>query len=150
MPPQEESIEAARSLIREAGLRSTPSRIAILAFFMKGTSPQPHSVVAEALSPIGVDKATVFRNLKSLSEAGLLRRTELGDHVWRFELVRQSSGADGHHDESHPHFLCVECGKITCLEDVKLTQESQNLTTSVGQITEILVRGHCNDCRDES
>ena len=36
------------------------------------------------------DPATIYRNLTDLSEAGLARRTDVGDHVWRFEA--RSSG----------------------------------------------------------
>lgn len=144
MPQNDDSLELVRSLIRDAGLRTTPARIAILMLLIKAQSPQTHSVVADALSPLGVDKATVFRNLKSLTEVGLLRRTELGDHVWRFEAVRTNHE---HSDTTHPHFLCVDCGAITCLDDVQLTEESNRLTRLVVEITEILVRGHCKKCR---
>ncbi|QDS95410.1 Peroxide-responsive repressor PerR [Roseimaritima multifibrata] len=128
--------------IRDAGLRATPARLATLEFLRQATSPLTHAAVAEHLAPLGVDKATAFRNLNDMTEAGLLRRTELGDHVWRFEAI----GDDGHAD-AHPHFLCVDCGTVSCLEDVKLTTGSQRNTAQFGEITEILLRGHCNDCR---
>jgi len=140
----DESLELVKHAIREAGLRATPARIAILQLLSNSTSPQPHSVVAEKLSPLGIDSATVFRNLNSMTRVGLLRRAELGDHVWRFEVVRDRHTG---HDSAHPHFLCVDCGEVTCLDDVQLTASSQRVTERVGEVTEILVRGHCNQCR---
>ena len=101
-----------------------------------------HAEVSEQVSGTGIDKATAFRNLNDLAEAGLLRRTELGDHVWRFEAVRGQSNDD----TGHPHFLCVDCGTVSCLDDVKLTAGSLRQSSKVGEITEILLRGHCNDC----
>ena len=144
MTDKDESLELVKHAIREAGLRATPARIAILQLLSNSTSPQPHSVVAEKLSPLGIDSATVFRNPNSMTQVGLLRRAELGDHVWRFEVVRDRHTG---HDSAHPHFLCVDCGEVTCLDDVQLTASSQRVTERVGEVTEILVRGHCNQCR---
>ncbi len=144
MTDNDESLELVKHAIREAGLRATPARIAILQLLSNSTSPQTHSVVAEKLSPLGIDSATVFRNLNSMTRVGLLRRAELGDHVWRFEVVRDRHTG---HDSAHPHFLCVDCGEVTCLDDVQLTASSQRVTERVGEVTEILVRGHCNQCR---
>jgi Fur family ferric uptake transcriptional regulator len=141
MKKNDESLVVVKQAIREAGLRATPARIATLQFLRDATSPQTHAVVAEFLAPLGVDKATAFRNLNDMTEAGLLRRTELGDHVWRFEPI-VGDAAHG-----HPHFLCVDCGAVSCLDDIKLTSSSQRSSSAFGEVTEILLRGHCKDCR---
>ncbi|WP_153558604.1 Fur family transcriptional regulator [Roseimaritima sediminicola] len=140
---QDESLDLVKQAIREAGLRATPARIATLQLLRQSTSPLTHAVVAEHLASTGVDKATAFRNLNDMTEAGLLRRTEVGDHVWRFEAIR----GDAEHDSGHPHFLCVDCGTVSCLDHVKLTAGSRRVSEQVGEVTEILLRGHCNDCR---
>jgi len=138
-----ESIEAIKQAIRDAGLRATPARIATLVMLREAKAPLTHADVAEQLAASGVDKATAFRNLNDMTDSGLLRRTELGDHVWRFEAI-----AEGENDQSaHPHFLCVDCGTVSCLNDVKLTAGSQRESGKVGEVTEILLRGHCNDCQ---
>jgi len=135
------NFESIKVAIREAGLRATPARIATLKLLHGATSPLTHAEVAEELSDLGVDKATVFRNLNDMASAGLLRRTELGDRVWRFELI-----ADSEENSAHPHFVCVDCGTVSCMEEIKLTAGSKRLTQEFGEITEILLRGHCNDC----
>ena len=139
MNPSHDSIQ---NEIRRAGLRATPARMATLVMLRESKSPMTHAVVADHLAVSGIDKATAFRNLNDLSEAGLLRRTELGDHVWRFEAV----GDEGKDGGQHPHFLCVDCGTVSCLDDVKLTAGSLRQSSKVGEVTEILLRGHCNDC----
>ncbi|PAY15521.1 Fur family transcriptional regulator [Rhodopirellula sp. SM50] len=128
--------------IRRSGLRATPARMATLNLLRKSGSPLTHAEVSEQVADRGIDRATAFRNLNDLAEVGLLRRTELGDHVWRFEAVRGKS-KDG---AGHPHFLCVDCGTVSCLDDVKLTAGSLRQSSKVGEITEILLRGHCNEC----
>src|SRR6056297_1369637 len=143
MTNSDESLDLVKQAIRETGLRATPARIATLQLLRESASPLTHAVVAEHLSATGVDKATAFRNLNDMTEAGLLRRTEVGDHIWRFEAIM----GDGQHDSGHPHFLCVDCGTVSCLDDVKLTAGSQRASAKVGEVTEILLRGHCNECR---
>lgn len=144
MNHKDESLDAVKQTIRKAGLRVTPARIAVLQLLLNSASPQPHSIVAAGLAHLGIDSATVFRNLNSMTRVGLLRRAELGDHVWRFEAVRKNEQV---HDSTHPHFLCVDCGEVTCLEDVQLTASSQQVAAGIGEVTEILVRGHCKQCQ---
>jgi Fur family ferric uptake transcriptional regulator len=135
-----EQFEACRKAIRDSGLRATPARIATLMEIRAAGSPMTHADIAERLAATGYDKTTAFRNLNDLVTAGLLRRTELGDHVYRFEIVPPSG-------EAHPHFLCVDCGAVTCLDDLQFTAGSRRQSETVGEVTEILLRGHCNECR---
>lgn len=131
-----------RELLHEAGIRATPARIAVLQELRHSSSPLTHADLSEKLVPMGFDKATVFRNLSDLAEAELIFRTELGDHVWRFEaLDPERPGA-----EKHPHFVCVECGSVSCLGDMEFTSTSKRRATSIGRITEILIKGHCSTC----
>ena len=136
--------ESIRDAIRAAGLRATPARLATLRMLRETASPMTHAEVAAELSEAGVDKATAFRNLNDMTEAGLLRRSELGDHVYRFEEIRD--GEDSR--EGHPHFLCTVCGTVSCLDAVRLTAGSQRASESIGEVTEILLRGRCNDCKN--
>jgi Fur family ferric uptake transcriptional regulator len=133
----------ARSAIQAAGLRATPARLATLLVLRETSSPLTHAEVFERLADHEIDKTTVFRNLSDLVSAGLLRRTELGDHVWRFEFVSEEE--QGH--TAHPHFVCVDCGNVSCLGEIELTKRSKSASEQFGQVTEILLRGHCHDCQ---
>lgn len=139
----ESDLEKARQDIRGAGFRATPARIATLLELRAAKTPMTHAELAERLAAGGFDKATAFRNLNDLTNGGLLRRTELGDHVWRFEAIDEND----HHKQGHPHFVCVDCGSVTCMDDVQLTPGSRKQSDTVGEITEILLRGHCKDCK---
>ncbi len=139
------SLAAARQMIRQVGLRCTTCRIAVLQALAEAETPLSHGDVADLLMPGGFDKSTIYRCLVELAEAGVIGRLELGDHVWRFEL-RQS-----HHEEGaeHPHFMCIDCGKVSCMTDfnVRITPAKGKKRSAVGDITEILLKGHCADCR---
>ncbi len=133
-----------RDLIRGAGLRSTGPRVAVLRVLSASRTPLSHGEVAEKVEGDGLDKATVYRNLIDLAEVGILRRSDLGDHVWRFEIRRE--GAE--HAGEHPHFMCVDCGSVECMPDAQPSLEAaKKAARAVGDVAEILLKGHCADCR---
>src|SRR3954469_3869624 len=106
------NLEELRTSVRSKGLRATPSRLAVLEVLRASATPMSHGDVADRLASSSWDRATIYRNLTDLAEVGLVRRTDMGDHVWRFEAV------SGDHD--HPHFVCTECGGVECLPDIEL------------------------------
>ena len=132
-----------RELVRKAGLRCTAARLAVVQTLRRAAAPLTHAEVAEQLAPQGFDKATVFRNLIDLAEADLVRRTELGDHVWRFE-IRDPSDPDA---GQHPHFVCIDCGGVTCLTGIEFDSATKKRAAKLGRITEILLKGHCTNCK---
>lgn len=131
-----------QALLRAAGLRSTASRVAVVRTLRGANKPLSHGELADQLAPQGLDRATVFRNLNDLVDAGLILRAELGDHVWRFEWRKP-----GHDNaEPHPHFVCVECGTVTCVRDFRLDGGLAWRGLRAGRVTEILFRGQCTTC----
>lgn len=139
---------------------------------MDNRGPKTHAEVCDALADRGFDKATIYRNLTELTEAAILARVELGDHVWRFEL-RGKDGA-GHHEESHPHFVCTSCGEVSCLDDVTVEitpktatpgpagedgplthpqlaaggQPQRTRVSEIPRVTEVLLKGRCGNCTE--
>ena len=102
-----------------------------------------HSEVVSALDGHTWDPSTLYRNLIDLAEVGLLRRAELGDRTWRFEV----SCEHGHSDQA-AHFLCRECGDIACLPELVVTPSRQDSIPRAlleGQV-ELQVLGVCDEC----
>lgn len=136
-------IDQIRDMLRRAGLRSTAPRIVVLQHLHGATSPVTHADVSDALTPRGFDRTTVYRNLIALTEAGLITRIDLGDHVWRFELNRGHTA----HTLDHPHFVCENCGEVQCLHDTTVTiATSAGEPASLPEISEILLKGRCTNC----
>lgn len=139
-------------------MRCTAARLAVMQYLMSASGPLTHAEVSEAVGPVkGFDRATIYRNLTELTEAGLVSRVELGDHVWRFELKR--AGEPHAKGDDHPHFLCTSCGEVSCLDDVNVA-----ITPKVGRgkaakgparpkairtVKEVLLKGQCGKCSDE-
>lgn len=123
-------------------MRATPSRIAVLDLLRNTRRPVSHAEVAAQLADDVWDPATLYRNLVDLAEAGLVRRTDVGDHVWRFELIRAE-----HDSTKHPHFVCTECGTVECLPPMELALPKAKTPRSVKQRKiEVQLRGLCDAC----
>lgn len=150
-----QQLDELRSVVRAKGLRATPSRLAVFDLLGTSDAPMSHGDVADRLASQAWDRATIYRNLTDLAEAGLVRRTDVGDHVWRFEVVR-----DDHDASAHPHFVCTECGSVECLPEVELAfrrthdagRASRGSRTKPPRAVkqrqvEIQLRGLCDACQ---
>ncbi|HEY8428304.1 MAG TPA: Fur family transcriptional regulator [Sandaracinaceae bacterium] len=138
------SAQELKQTLRTAGLRATAARTAVLRCLMEAGGPLTHAEVCERLASQGYDRATLYRNLMDLTDVGLATRTDLGDHLWRFELV-----GDKPHDEStHPHFVCSECGVVSCLPDDAVdVRPVRGAPRSLRRKeVAIQIRGVCNAC----
>lgn len=135
-----------RTRLREAGLRSTGARLAVLDVLEKASAPMSHAEVYERAGTDVFDRATIYRNLIDLTDAGIVARSDMGDHVWRFEL----RGEGAAHPKTHAHFVCVDCGDVACLPD----EVVRLVTSSRGRVPraiedrefEVQVKGVCDRC----
>ena len=140
-----QTLDELRTAVRAKGLRATPSRLAVLELLRSSDTPMSHGDVADRLASQAWDRDTIYRNLTDLAEAGLVRRTDVGDHVWRFEAV-----SDEHAAAAHPHFVCTECGTVECLPEIELamrpaTRGKPPRSVKQRQV-EVHVRGLCDAC----
>ncbi len=136
-----------RRRLRSAGLRSTAPRLTVLHRLFETGKPLSHAELTDALVHSGFDRVTVYRNLSDLAAAGLVTRTDLGDHTWRFELQGEAEGQD--HKSQHPHFTCTECGAVTCLpeEAIGLNPRARGLPKAVARrAVRVTLQGPCDDC----
>lgn len=133
-----------RARLREVGLRATKTRLAVLVELHEHAGPLSHPELMRLLGAQNLDRATVYRILADLAEATLLRRMDLGDKVWRYELLdRCRTIAD-----DHAHFLCVSCDQVTCLPELELRPVGGGVLPAELQGAEIhlKVTGRCGDC----
>ena len=133
----------AKQTLRDAGLRATAARVAVLKLLASEPGPKSHAEVVEALEEFGFDQSTLFRCLNEVADAGLVARLDLGDQTRRFELRKANEV-----EFTHPHFMCVDCGKLTCMNgfSVQVTPSRGPRRAQLGTIVEVLIRGRCGDC----
>ena len=100
--------------------------------------------MVDALQDTGFDQSTLFRCLNELADAGLVSRLDLGDQVRRFELIDPKEESS----LGHAHFMCIDCGKLTCMDGftLQVTPDRGPRRKALGEITEVLLRGHCQQC----
>ena len=136
----------ARRLLKSKGLRVTPPRLAVLALVMNAESPLSHSQVVARLDDTHWDPATIFRNLVKLRDAGLILVVNRANGIDRYALPLTEGDTHG-----HPHFVCEDCGQVSCLPDALMasTKAPDRWSASI-QGAAIQLRGACPDCIDEA
>jgi Fur family ferric uptake transcriptional regulator len=134
-----------RARIRGAKLRVTHPRLSVLRELEKARTPLSHSDLVQSLAGEGLDRVTIYRNLNDLAAAGLVRRADLGDHVWRFELRR---GEADHEQSEHPHFVCNACGDVQCLpaESLRIDVAKRAPRALRKRRFQVQLRGECDRC----
>jgi Fur family ferric uptake transcriptional regulator len=88
----------------------------------------------------GVSRATVYRTLKLLVDAGLLRRIEIGsrtvfDHDYGYP--------------AHDHLVCTQCGNMIEFQHEKLDEALQAIATDhhfQAESRSLVIRGVCGAC----
>ena len=136
----------ARDMLHQKGLRITAPRVAVLQLISKAQSPLSHTEVLDKLGNTEWDPATIYRNLVKLREVGLTTIASRADGIDRYAMR-------GSHDDSHrhPHFVCEDCGQVTCLPlSATPSVEVHGIWAASMQQATIQFRGECPECIEAS
>jgi len=133
----------ARQWIRDAGLRATGPRVAVLHLLAGAKRPLSHSEVVTQLGSDEWDQATLYRNLVKLTEVNLVRVASRVGGIARYEY----RSADDNNDHNHPHFSCSGCGAVNCLPGVQLSESVDPKWRASVREAELQVVGTCPTCR---
>lgn len=132
-----------RSMLQSKGLRVTSVRMAVIRVLIHRGRPMTHEQVMGSLSEGDFDRASVWRILSDLTDHQLLRRMDLGDRVWRFELADNCGPVDA----NHAHFMCNDCGDVNCLPDLIIQTPSGALPEVLKSASyNIRLDGSCGNC----
>jgi len=102
-------------MLRAHGLRRTAGRMKVLSVLMGSRRPLSHAMVHERVGAAAMDRVSVYRALEAFVEAGFVHRAFIDDRTSVFELSDRCTDR-----QCHPHFLCRECGKVTCMTEVNM------------------------------
>jgi Fur family ferric uptake transcriptional regulator len=105
--------DEARQLLKDAKLRVTSGRISLLAVMLKENRPLSMDDASQICGWKGGDRATVFRNLHALTEAGLIRVVRSAGKRDVYELARRLGMPQ------HAHAVCTQCGKVECIDSAQ-------------------------------
>ena len=91
----------------------------------------------------GVNKTTVYRLLEKLEEDGAVH-SFMGKDSTKF-YARCHSCSENAHRHSHPHFQCISCDQVQCLDfEVTLRTPGKLKVTD----SQIFLKGHCELCAE--
>ena len=144
MPEKQQpfTMDDARALLRARGLRRTLSRAHVLVCVASFGRPASHAQVTEELGEYGFDESTIFRCLNDLTDAGILKKTNLGDRVWRFGIRKAASNSEA----TTSLLVCVICGATSSVDAGHALQRGRR-DSQDWQFEEVVVRGRCPDCQ---
>lgn len=134
--------ERLATLLREAGGRATPARVAILDLLLGVKHPLSHREIEDELAQRAAtfDRVTLYRALEWMEEVGLAHKVAGVDRVWRF----RAQTAAGH---DHPHFQCRSCGSTLCLEKAEQPAAPGAPRGYKVESAQLTLRGLCPSCR---
>lgn len=135
--------EELQTMLQEVGLRVTDHRVTVLSVVSKVKQPVTVYELVELLrKKDNIDQATVYRNLASLHEAGLLRRLDFNHGHAHYEL---ETGRASH------QLVCHNCETIEKIEGIsiddavkKMLKKSKKFKNATTHSIEIY--GLCKKC----
>ena len=137
-------MEQLLDILKKNQLSVTDGRKKILELFLKSEGALAHSDI-EKNTDASFDRVTVYRTLQTFVEKGIIHNIPTTDNSILYALCKADCEA-GHHHDNHVHFICDECGKIICLDDV--TIPAVKLPKGFKPThTKMVVNGVCNDCK---
>ncbi|GGB43279.1 transcriptional regulator FurA [Flexivirga endophytica] len=127
--------------LREAGLRVTRPRIAVL----ESVRDHPHAdsaLLAETVHDAlpSVSRQAIFDCLNTFTETGLVRRIRPSGSPARYELRR---------NDNHHHLVCRSCGMVVDVECAVGAAPCLHASDDHGFVideAEVIYWGYCPDC----
>ncbi len=134
-------MNAFHKILKSKNLSTTRVRVNMLSVLSSSNLPLSEKELEEAMD-YACDRATIYRNLSSLTEKGILVRLLSGD-AFKYKMKAINSKKEKKPD--HLHFQCTKCNRLICLEDIPVS----DFKLPGGYIkteNHFLVTGICKDC----
>jgi len=135
---------ASKHEIHQKGLRLTPQRDLVLKAVRELDHATPEEVYKKILeTQPGINLSTVYRNLETLENVGLVQHSHLGH-----------GGATYHPTEelNHLHLVCGKCGSVGDAPIEAAANFVQSLSDEYGfktDVTHFAIYGTCAKCLNE-
>ena len=123
----EEIVERFNEFVKRRGLRRTSQRDSLVStIFAKDehfTSEELYDKIRR--SDANVSRATVYRTISLLVEAGMLREIDLGGEEKTYDPNFLEK-------PSHNHLVCIDCGKVVEFQDDHINVMGDCITRRLG------------------
>ena len=134
----------AEEILKKNSLSITDGRLKIIQLFFNSNGALAHADI-EKKAGESFDRVTVYRTLQSFVEKGIIHLIPTKDNSIKYALCKDDC-EPGHHHDNHVHFICDDCYKTVCLEDVMIPQVKlpKGFTP---KHSEMVVNGICEECK---
>src|ERR1700721_2595900 len=132
------------SILKKHQLSVTDGRKQILTLFLKSPGALAHADI-EKDTDAAFDGVTVYRTLQTFVDKGIIHHIPTTDNSILYALCKDNCVA-GHHHDNHVHFICDECHKTICLDDITIP-EVKLPKGFKPKHTEMVGNGICDYCR---
>jgi Fur family ferric uptake transcriptional regulator len=137
-------MEQLQDILKKNQLSITAGRKQILELFLKSPGALAHADI-EKNTDGAFDRVTVYRTLQTFVDKGIIHNIPTTDNSILYALCKDNCAA-GHHHDNHVHFICDECNKTICLDDVTIP-EVKLPKGFKPKHAEMVVNGICDDCK---
>lgn len=131
--------------LEKAGVKATPMRMLVLELMLMQQRNLTLSEIENLLYP--ADRITIYRTLQTFVKNGIAHAIE---NVGTTHVYALCAGGCTHesHADIHPHFICEECGKVTCCTDFVFTlRQKPDTPEYTVHKAEMTIKGICADCK---
>lgn len=135
------------SILEANGLKKTPIRIEILDLFMSHDFALSASDIVDKMKA-GNDRVTVYRALASFEKRGILHKASEDGQGAKYALCSHRHRSKIPFDQ-HAHFVCDECQKTYCLEEVVIPSVEVSDEFIVNRVN-YTIHGICKACKTQS
>ncbi|SQE66931.1 Peroxide stress regulator PerR, FUR family [Staphylococcus aureus] len=140
----EHELEESIASLRQAGVRITPQRQAILRYLISSHTHPTADEIYQALSPDfpNISVATIYNNLRVFKDIGIVKELTYGDSSSRFDF----------NTHNHYHIICEQCGKIVDFQYPQLNEIerlAQHMTDFDVTHNRMEIYGVCKECQDK-
>jgi Fur family ferric uptake transcriptional regulator len=145
-PVPASDLDEAVAVLRGCGLRVSAARRIVLAALFQAGRPLTADQISSGLDgrlPRS-DLASVYRNLETLEEVGLVRHVHLGHGPGLYELTS---------DGTREHLLCDRCGAVTSVDPSRLDAVRALIRSETGfaaNFTHFPIAGLCPRCAEDA
>jgi Fur family ferric uptake transcriptional regulator len=141
--PEEEQFLA---FLRSRGLRATAERRALIReiFAQHGHIDADSILTAMHQRGLAISRATVYRNLELLVQAGLAHKVRLSGRSYLYEHL--------HSGQRHDHMACRCCGRMVEFVSPGITALLGEICRAhgfEGRLNQLQILGVCRGCADD-
>jgi len=129
-------------ILTQKAVRITPMRQLLLEYLVEEQKPFGLTELEKSFPK--ADRTTIYRTLKTFEEKGIVHSIDNGVAEVKYALCHEDCTEQEHSDQ-HPHFHCLKCQEITCLESVFIPAISLPVGFDAKEVS-MTIKGVCKTC----